>query len=86
MPTPYPLSIAEVQFATELANPDFSLSVSNQVKDTIRKLLVALDTNNAALDLIATRVTDDDYDNPSSALEAIEEALRSTGRTVEHEI
>lgn len=36
----------------------------------------------AALDYIATRVTDDNYDNASSALEAIGEAVERTGRKI----
>ena len=75
-----------MRFANELADPNFSLSVPEVAKATIRKLLTPLGVANTALDIIATRVTDDDYDNPSSALEAIGNAVESTGRViVQHE-
>lgn len=80
MATPFPLSETTVLVATELADPNFSLSVPAHAKNTIRMLLDAYATNAEALDRIATRVTDDDYDNPSSALEAITSALEQTGR------
>jgi hypothetical protein len=79
---PAPLSVQEIQFANELADPLWSLSMPAVGKATITRLLEVIHNQNAALDAIALRVTDDDYDNASSALESIGDRVMSTGRVI----
>ncbi|TFC59432.1 MULTISPECIES: hypothetical protein [unclassified Cryobacterium] len=71
--------------ATEAAAFAF-LILRNDVPDLLAevdRLTAALNVADGALDQIATRVTPDDYDNPSSALEAIAGAVETTGREIE---
>ena len=83
---PNRLSANQLKFAEELADPDFSLSVPNVAKQIIRQLINALAVADAALDQIALRVTEDDYDNSSSALDSIRDSVTRTGRVIlQHE-